>query len=150
MNKPSSYQFHYLLHSADLIKEYLQQKLMPFGISPHQARVIKALDIKGPVSQVTLAREFNITAASMSTMTSRLTSLGFINCEKDTANGKRNLVSLSTKGIEVLDDISEAWKGVDTYMEEKIGANDMAALSDLTKKLRDSLGGTKPDLKDKQ
>ena len=61
-----SYKFHLLLHSADLIEDYLRIKLSPLDLTPRQARVLKALNRLGPVAQVELARSFGITAASMS------------------------------------------------------------------------------------
>ena len=100
MNKSTPYQFHNLLHSADLIKEYLEQKLAPFYINQHLSRIIKS-----PALQVTLTLEFIFTAAKM---TPQLISLGIINCEKNPANSKRNLVNLTAKDIKIRDDTSEA------------------------------------------
>lgn len=139
-----SYKFHYLLHSADLIHEHLREQLLPLEISPHQARVIKALDRLGPVSQIDLAREFGITAASMSTMTARLITLDLIESKKDPLNAKRNVISLSRKGKTLPRKISRAWASVDAFMEDKIGAKKMVKLADLTRSLRDSLGGRVP------
>lgn len=142
--KKSNYQFHLLLHSADLIQEYLRCKLLELDITPSQARVIKALNMFNEVSQVDLAREFGITAASMSTMTSRLIASGFIKTEKDPVNAKRNLLSLTAKGIGILDDIEVAWASVDQYMEDGIGRDNLDSLSELTLLLRNSVGGHKP------
>ncbi|MEO9273236.1 MarR family winged helix-turn-helix transcriptional regulator [Marinomonas sp. 5E14-1] len=122
----------------------MRSQLQPFGLLPKQARVIKALNRMHSVSQIDLAREFGITAASMSTMTARLIALGFIECEKDPINTKRNLLSLTAKGTAVLDDINHAWLSVDTYIEEIIGRDPQQELAKLTLLLRDSLGGKSP------
>ncbi|MFT2092419.1 MarR family winged helix-turn-helix transcriptional regulator [Paraglaciecola sp. 2405UD69-4] len=142
--KSSKHKFHLLLHSADLLQEYLSVKLLALGITSSQARVIKALNRLGKISQIDLAREFDITAASMSTMTSRLTALGFITTQKDPANAKRNLLSLTPKGTAIIDDIEIAWASVDEYIEELIGKEKQHTLAELTQELRDSLGGHKP------
>ena len=141
-----SYKFHLLLHSADLIEDYLRIKLSPLDLTPRQARVLKALNRLGPVAQVELARSFGITAASMSTMTARLIALGFIKSDKDPDNAKRNIISLTTQGAALLDDISKAWKETDNYMEEKIGSDNLQKLAELSQMLRDSLGGSRPEI----
>ncbi|MEH6454403.1 MAG: MarR family transcriptional regulator [Psychromonas sp.] len=141
------HKFHLLLHSADLIHEHLRIELLALDITPQQARVIKALSRKECVSQIDLAREFDITAASMSTMTVRLITSGFIKTEKDPINAKRNLLSLTEKGSAILNDISLVWDSVDVYMEEMIGNDNLDTLTDLTTLLRNSLGGCKPGTK---
>lgn len=142
--KPSKHKFHLLLHSADLIQEYLSVKLLALGITSSQARVIKALNHLEKTSQIDLAKEFDITAASMSTMTSRLIALGFISTQKDPANAKRNLLSLTPKGIAIIDDIEMAWASVDEYIQVRIGKEKQHTLAALTQELRDALGGRKP------
>ena len=114
------------------MQDYLRTQLSPLGVSPPQARVIKALGRLGPISQIELARELGITAAPMSTVTSRLIALELIAAEKDPQNAKRNLISLTAKGEALLDDISRAWAGTDAFMEESIGSDNAQALSDLT------------------
>lgn len=151
MNKEKhSHKFHLLLHSADLIQEQLRLELLPLNLTPHQARVIKALNAIGPVSQINLAREFGITAASMSTMTTRLIRLGFINTEKDPNNAKRNLLSLTDDGIGLIDGITQAWNRIDIYMEKVLGINNVNVLADITLSLRDSLGGRMPSSNHKE
>lgn len=139
-----SHQFHLLLHAADLVQDHLRVQLLPLEVSPQQARVIKALGRMGTVSQVDLAREFGITAASMSTMTSRLIALDLIAAQKDPSNAKRNLISLTGKGEALLGDISRVWAGVDTFIEEKIGSDNTQELAELARLLRDALGGRRP------
>jgi len=136
--------FHYLQHSADLIQEHPRPRLLPCNLSPQQARVIKALSVMEPVSQIELAREFGITAASMSTMTTRLIALNYVSAERDPQNAKRNLISLTDDGRVLVSDIARIWAEVDTFMEEKIGSDNMDKLAELTKLLRDALGGRVP------
>ncbi|MGQ7848380.1 MarR family winged helix-turn-helix transcriptional regulator [Granulosicoccus sp. 3-233] len=145
MNKArDSFKFHYLLHSADLIHDHLRTQLSPFNLSPQQARVIKALNRMGPVSQIELAREFGITAASMSTMTTRLIALNYVSAEKDPVNAKRNLISLTDDGRALIADIDQTWAQVDVFMENRIGGDNVDKLAELTRLLRDSLGGRVP------
>ena len=77
------YTLHHLLHSADLVEDALRQRLARIDMRPRQARIIDALARMEPASQVALARAFDITPASMSTMTARLIEAGFVTREVD-------------------------------------------------------------------
>lgn len=140
----SQINLHYLLHAADMVEERLREQLAPLQVRPRQARIIAALNKMGPVSQVALAREFNITAASMSTMTSRLIAAGFIERKEDPEERRSNLLTLTTKGKGLLDDIIDAWRTVDTIIEDAIGSTQADELAKLTHNLRDALGGHVP------
>lgn len=96
------------------------------------------------MSQIELARQFGITAASMSTMTTRLIALNYVSSEKDPDNAKRNIISLTNDGRALIDDIDRVWAAVDTLMEEKIGVDNVQRLAELTRLLRDTLGGRPP------
>ena len=133
--------FHLLLHSADLLDEQLRNHLAPMGIKPRQARIIGALARMGSASQVELAREFNVTAASMSTMTSRLISAGYILRETDPVEARANVLKLTDLGRSLLDDVHDAWREMDRVIEKAIGRSKAKDLADLTGELRDALGG---------
>ncbi|MEJ6394603.1 MarR family transcriptional regulator [Gymnodinialimonas sp. 2305UL16-5] len=135
---------HMLLHSADLVEERLRIQLNPLGITPRQARILEALDRIGACSQVTLAREFNISAASMSTMTTRLISAGFILRAADPDQARSNLLSLSDTGRALLSDVHRAWREVDKIIETAIGPESAAELAGLARQLRNALGGRAP------
>lgn len=74
---------HFLLHSAALVEKAAYRALQPFGPGHSQAPVLDALDRMGLSSQIELAQELCITAASMSTMTVRLLASGYIDRRKD-------------------------------------------------------------------
>jgi DNA-binding MarR family transcriptional regulator len=149
MNKANhEHIFHYLLHSATLVEEYLRNELLPLGLGHHQARVIVALNQMGEASQVELAREFGITAASMSTMTTRLEKAGYITRQQDPLAKKRNLISLTDKGILLLAEINNVWDGVDSHIKDKIGEKQLSSLAEGVLALRDGLGGKSPGKED--
>ena len=138
------HKFHSLLHAADLLYDYLRTQLAPLEVSPQQARVVMALNRLGEMSQIDLAREFDIAAASMSTMTARLIALDLISSRKDPLNAKRNIVDLTKQGKALVDDIDRAWASVDDHMLEKMGEKDSSQLTALALSLRDALGGRRP------
>lgn len=139
-----SFNLHFLLHAATLVEERLRNRMTDIGVSPSQARVIDALARMGAVSQVTLAREFGITPASMSTMTARLITAGFITRKVDPSEARSNILDLTKRGTELLTDIHAAWRDIDAVIAQTMGKEDAAHLATLTRGLRDRLGGKVP------
>ena len=139
-----NFDFHLLLHSAALVEERLRQRLGAVDLLPRQARVIDALDRLGHASQVELARQFGVTPASISTMTTRLIAAQYISRQVDPNEARSNILSLTPKGHELLDEIHAAWAEMDALLVEKLGVQKTAALSEVTRDLRDALGGQGP------
>ena len=142
--KNSTNKLHYLLHSSALIEKCLSAKLTPLGLGPRQARVIDALDRIGATSQIDLARECGITAASMSTMTSRLIAAGYVAREIEPIETRRNTLTLTSHGLELLEEIKAVWADVDRVIDNSIGVEKSTALADLALELRNALGGHEP------
>ncbi|ASJ74813.1 MarR family winged helix-turn-helix transcriptional regulator [Granulosicoccus antarcticus] len=144
MHKQHDYQFHALLHSADLVEDRLREKLTPLDIRPKQARVLSALDILGSVSQAQLAREIYVTAGSMSTMVTRLEKLGLISRARHPDERRSDVLSLTEVGKSQLKGIHQTWKEMDEYIEKTIGHKKALMLLELTEELRLALGGQVP------
>lgn len=138
------YTMHFLLHSAALLEDKLRERLADIGIRPRQARIIDALSKMEPASQVSLAREFAITPASMSTMTVRLIDAGLISRESHPDEARSKVLRLTEKGRSLLSDVHAAWRDMDGLIAEQIGAAETTALARITRDLRDSLGGRVP------
>ena len=145
----NSFNLHFLLHSAHLIEEQLRLKLTKIEVSQSQARVIDALSRLGAVSQVTLAREFSITPASMSTMTKRLIEAGYITRKVDPDQARRNIVALTPQGQDLVTKVHAAWREIDIVITDAMGTQDASDLFTLTRRLRDRLGGKAPGSKPK-
>lgn len=135
---------HGLLHSARLVEEEMRRRLSPLDIHPRQARVLTAIHHMQPVSQVDLAAEFDITSASMSTMTDRLLAAGYITRTTDPNVRRRNVLQLTDAGRAKLDAIFESWEAVDATIRDAIGPDDAQDLFRLTRRLREKLGGRVP------
>lgn len=138
-NKP--YKLHPLIHAANLIDERLEVELAPLGIRPRQARVLNVLNLMGSASQAELAYEFEVTAASMSTMTSRLIAGGYVKRTVDGDASHLVKLRLTAKGAALIEPINEAWCAVDKAMDEAIGARGAHELAQWCADLRTSLGG---------
>ncbi|WP_299965908.1 MarR family transcriptional regulator [uncultured Roseobacter sp.] len=139
-----SLKLHALLHSADLIEQHLRIELEPLGLRPRQARLLDALDHAGTSSQVDLARAFDVSPASMSTMTQRLVQGGYVLRTVDPDERRTNTLELTEKGRALLSDVRKAWRNVDRIIENAIGAENAGQLASLAFGLRDALGGRPP------
>ena len=139
-----TFAMHFLLHSANLVEEELRKRLARIDMPPRQARVIDALARMEPASPVALAREFGVTPASMSTMTARLIDGGYITREVDPSETRSNILRLTKQGHDLLSDIHEAWRDIDALIVAHLGADEASSLANLTRSLRDSLGGRAP------
>lgn len=138
------YQFHFFLHCGHLIEERLRTKLTPLKIMPRQARVLDALGRMGQASQVQLADEFGLSAASMSTMTARLLTAGLIEKRVDEQELRSNILKLSKHGKSLLTQIYEIWREVDQEIYQAIGPENATQLANITHELRNALGGFTP------
>lgn len=139
-----TYKFHSLLHCAHLLEERLRARLIPLGIQPRQARVLDALGRMGKASQVELAREFGLTAASMSTMTARLLTAGWIEKHVDERELRSNVLTLSRHGNGLLKKIRREWREIDQELCEVMGAENATRLAALAYELRNAFGGSTP------
>ncbi len=139
-----AFNLHSLLHSADLVEEALRKRLALIDLPPKQARVIDALARMEPASQVKLARAFDVTPASMSTMTARLIEGGFITREIDPAETRSNILRLTDRGRGLLSEIHAAWRDIDAMIVSRLGPEKAESLERLTRELRDNLGGRVP------
>lgn len=139
-----SYQFHFFLHCGHLIEERLRTKLAPLGIMPRQARVLDALGRMGQASQVQLADEFGLSAASMSTMTTRLLTAGLIEKRVDEQELRSNVLKLSVSGRGLISQIYEVWREVDQEISDAVGSENAMQLAAITHELRNTFGGFTP------
>lgn len=135
---------HYTLHSATLVEEQLRQRMDALGIRHKQARVIDALARMEPTSQVALAREFDVSAASMSTMTVRLIEAGYVSRTSHPDEARSNVLRLTESGRGLLGEIHSVWNEMDAMIVDRLGPEDAETYARLTRKLRDKLGGHVP------
>ena len=109
--------------------------------------MLDALNTLGQTSQIDLARECDITAASMSTMTSRLIDAGYVSRVSDPINTRSNMLSLTPLGLALVDDIHQTWTEVDSTIENLLGLEKSETMANLTRDLCRALGGRAPGAK---
>lgn len=141
---PQIYNFHVHLHFAHLLEERVRNRLAPFGIHPRQARVIDVLGRLGQASQVELARELGLTAASMSTMTSRLLAAGLVERHVDEHEHRSHVLGLSPHGSSLLAQIHHEWQEIDQEINEFIGSENADRHAACSLQLLKAFGGSPP------
>ena len=146
MIKHSGSLLHPLLHAGHLVEARLRDRLKQVGLRPRQARVLSALSRMGEAHQNSLASEFDITAASMSSMCDRLVAAGFIERHVDPNERRAFLIRLTPEGESKVRDVRLAWDDIDALLVEAMGQKDTAKLAELSGKLRDQLGGHIPEI----
>lgn len=144
MSSKKTYDFHFHIHFAHLIEERLRSRLAPLGIHPRQARILDALGRMERASQAQLAREFDLTAASMSTMTSRLMAAGFIERRVDELEQRSNVLTLTQCGSRLLEQIYREWEAIDRETIEVLGEENTAQYLTFSLQLRNAFGGSTP------
>lgn len=82
-------------------------------------------------------------------MIDRLLKLGMIERRKNPEDRRGDLVSITDQGAAVLREVRDVWQDIDELVEEKLGPEKAAHLSELTRELKFALGGRIPgkDLK---
>jgi DNA-binding MarR family transcriptional regulator len=122
----------------------LPSRLSTYDLQPRQARVIDAIARQEPISQIVLAKMFDVTPASMSVMLSRMEKTGLIERSPEPSDARSFRVVLSSHGWAALDIIKSTWATVDHEIETAIGLHDANELHRISLHLRKALGGQAP------
>ncbi|MAY66058.1 MAG: hypothetical protein CMM77_02890 [Rhodospirillaceae bacterium] len=135
---------HPLLHAATLIEKRVETLLASTGVRHRQALILDALDRFGPASQGHLAKEFNLSPGSMSTMTERLVVLGLITQRTNPDNRRQDILDLTGEGREALKAARRVWRQVDAQIDAALAPEDSAPFYATATVIRDSFGGRVP------
>ncbi|MGH1483442.1 MAG: MarR family winged helix-turn-helix transcriptional regulator [Geminicoccales bacterium] len=142
--KQTSVVLHPHLHAATLLEKRVESLLRPTGIRHRQALILDALQRIGPTSQRHLAKQFDITAGSMSTMTERLVSLGFITQKTNPENRRSDILELTPSGHAILEKVLDVWREADGMIIAALGKDRAEHFIALATELRNALGGSEP------
>ena len=136
----ASFDFRPVIHSAKLVEERLRIRLKTIGLPVAQARVLNTLDILGAASQAELAKAFDLSPSSMSTMTGRLLKAGLVDRRVDPHELRNNIITLTDRGRGLLEAIHEQWRATDDDIAELIGTDKARQIGQLALELRNAFG----------
>ena len=135
---------HSLLHSVAILEKRLESLLVPSGIRHRQALVLDALQQIGPSSQQHLAKHFSVSPGTMSSMISRLETLGYIKRETSPTDRRADVISITSDGVTAIADVADVWQEGDKIVANLLGAQKSKQLFTLADELSKALGGGPP------
>lgn len=135
---------HPVLHSAHILEKRVEALLSSSDIRHRQALVLDALQQIGPTSQQHLAKQFGVSAGSMSSMIVRLLALGHITQVTNPKDRRRDIVDITSSGQSALRGVHEVWREGDRMIEAALGREKSEQFINLARELSKALGGGPP------
>ncbi|MFN3252775.1 MarR family winged helix-turn-helix transcriptional regulator [Roseibium album] len=113
-------------------------------IRHRQALVLDALLQIGPSSQQHLAKQFSVSPGTMSSMISRLETLGYVQRETNPTDRRADVVNITAEGLTALAGVADIWREGDKIIENILGPEESKRFFALSDKLCRALGGGPP------
>jgi DNA-binding MarR family transcriptional regulator len=137
-----------LSYQAQLLARFTQNDYMAritgTGIAPAQAYVLGELWFDAPLSQVELARRLDIGKATIGQTLTRLERAGVVERKRVAADRRVVMVHLTEQGRRLREPLRVAAIDQSDLLEEKLGKDKAAALTDLLKQANQLLGSAWP------
>ena len=102
-------QIHPFLHSAAILEKKLEHLLGSSKIRHRQALILDALLKIGSSSQQHLAKHFSVSAGTMSSMISRLETLGYVQRETSPTDRRTDVISITAEGKTAMAGVTSIW-----------------------------------------
>ena len=135
---------HSFLHSAAILEKRLESLLGTSRIRHRQALVLDALRQIGPSSQKHLAKQFSVSPGTMSSMISRLETLGYVQRETSPKDRRTDVISILPDGLTALADVAGVWREGDKTVEDILGPEESRRFFALAEHVSKALGGGPP------
>lgn len=103
------------------------------------ATLIYLSDCVGSPSQKEIAERFGISAAAVAAALKLLEKSGYIKRESDSSDARRNLVSVTERGREIVEKSKREFEAVDLAMIEGLGSERLHALVEALKSIEENL-----------
>ena len=135
---------HPFLHAASNLEKHLEVLFVASKIRHRQALVLDALRVVGETSQQNLAKHFGVSPGTMSSMISRLETLGYVKSGSDQTDRRVDIISNTADGLAALEKVEGRWSDGDALVEEILGSSDAEQFFALADRLSKGLGGGRP------
>ncbi|TWG61425.1 homoprotocatechuate degradation operon regulator HpaR [Aminobacter sp. J44] len=120
-----------LLRAREAVMARFRPVLQSQDVTEQQWRVIRVLAEQSPLDATELADRACILAPSLTRIIRSLEERGLILRERDQGDGRRILLSLSDKGLEIIYNVSPASRAVYADLEERYGRDRIEALLEM-------------------
>ena len=132
-----------LLRTRELIMEFYRPLLHAHGLTEQQWRVLRSLHELGRLDATSIADHACILAPSLSRIVKHLIAEGLIESAKDPSDGRRTLLYLSAKGMELIAKIAPQSGTIQQEIRDIIGMERFEQLLTLLAEVRDDLKDAK-------
>lgn len=120
-----------LLRAREAVMARFRPVLQSQDVTEQQWRVIRVLAEQSPLDATELADRACILAPSLTRIIRSLEERGLILRERDHGDGRRILLSLSEKGLEIIYNVSPASRAVYADLEQRYGRDRIEALLEM-------------------
>lgn len=110
-----------------------------FGIHRSQHMMLMYISKNENASQRQIAEAFNVSAAAVAVTLKKLESLGFINRVSSKSDSRRNHISISQKGMEVIEETKHIFGAIDRLMFKNFSDDEIELLRALLQRMYDNL-----------
>lgn len=128
-----------LLRSREAVMRYFRPSLLEHGVTEQQWRVLRALSSVDEMEVMMLADATYLLAPSMSRILKDLQKRGLLTRRSDERDLRRNLVSISPKGTDLINTLSPRSEAAYTEIAERFGPTNFNQLGKLLLKLEAEL-----------
>lgn len=110
-----------------------------FGIHRSQHMMLMYISRNENASQRQIAEAFNVSAAAVAVTLKKLESVGFINRISSKDDSRRNHISISSKGMDVIERTKHIFGAIDRLMFKDFSDDEIETLRALSQKMFDNL-----------
>ena len=135
---------HPFLHAAAILEKRLESLLGSSEIRHRQALVLDALQQIGSSSQQHLAKQFSVSPGTMSSMISRLETLGYVQRQTNPTDRRADVINVTSSGLAVVAGVAEIWHQSDEVVADILGDEESEQFFALSDKLSKALRGGPP------
>ena len=114
------------------------------GVRGYHFRLLAALDQYGPASQADLGRHTGIDRSDVVATLNDLAGTGLVRREPDPADGRRNIVTMTTRGASALERLDAVVDGIQTTVLAPLNASERKTFVRLLSKLSVVTWGSSP------
>lgn len=118
-----------LLHAREAAMGHFRPILKRFGLTDQQWRILRVLsDAEGPLEPGRIAEACKILSPSLTGILSRLAEMGLVHREWSAVDQRRQIVSLTAKGRQLVDRMVPLIDKQYRILEQAFGAEDLDAV----------------------
>jgi DNA-binding MarR family transcriptional regulator len=122
----------FLLNKVGIVaRRWITEALAPVGVNGREAEILLRLRAYGPLTQQQLIEQLDVDPSNLVTMLNRLESGGLLARERDAADRRRHIVTITADGREVRDRADAAVREVEERLLGRLSAEQRGTLQEI-------------------